>query len=86
MKGLGAEIAKNLVLSGINSLTLLDSNDVSFINLIKFFPIKMYISILFLIKVIEEDLKNNFLLAHASIGKNVIIKYFLFKKEQFYLT
>ena len=28
MKGLGAEIAKNLVLSGMNSLTLLDSNDV----------------------------------------------------------
>lgn len=29
MKGLGAEIAKNLVLGGINSLTLLDSNDVN---------------------------------------------------------
>lgn len=29
MQGLGAEIAKNLVLSGINSLTLLDSNEVS---------------------------------------------------------
>lgn len=28
MQGLGAEVAKNLVLSGINSLTLLDSNDV----------------------------------------------------------
>jgi len=29
MSGLAAEISKNLVLSGINSLTLLDSNDVS---------------------------------------------------------
>ncbi len=30
MKGLGAEIAKNLVLGGINCLTLLDSNEVFF--------------------------------------------------------
>lgn len=29
MQGLGAEIAKNLVLSGINSLTLLDSAQVT---------------------------------------------------------
>ena len=29
MQGVGAEIAKNLVLSGIHSLTLLDSNIVS---------------------------------------------------------
>jgi ubiquitin-like 1-activating enzyme E1 A len=28
MNGLGAEIAKNLVLSGINSLTIIDSNKV----------------------------------------------------------
>lgn len=35
MKGLGAEIAKNLVLGGINCLTLLDSNEV-------FFQIKFY--------------------------------------------
>lgn len=29
MNGLASEIAKNLVLSGINSLTLLDSTDVN---------------------------------------------------------
>ena len=28
MQGLGAEIAKNLVLGGVNCLTLLDSNEV----------------------------------------------------------
>lgn len=31
MQGLGAEIAKNLVLSGVNTLTLLDSNEASLI-------------------------------------------------------
>ena len=29
MQGVGAEIAKNLVLGGIHSLTLLDSNEVT---------------------------------------------------------
>jgi ubiquitin-like 1-activating enzyme E1 A len=29
MKGLGGEIAKNLVLGGISSLTILDPNDVT---------------------------------------------------------
>ena len=43
MSGLAAEVAKNLVLSGINCLTLLDSTDVKIIDLIYFHGEKIFL-------------------------------------------
>jgi ubiquitin-like 1-activating enzyme E1 A len=63
MGGLGAEVSKNLMLSGLKSLTLLDDKEVSFIFFDK--------SISSQFKVSEADYTSQFMIPRDSLIKNV---------------